>query len=54
MRIRRSLIIPAFLALGVASSLLTGPVMSAAAGRHASVHVQAAAAAASPRMVYHG
>jgi hypothetical protein len=54
MRIRRSLIIPAILAFGVASSLLAGPVMSAAAGSAVAVHATAAAAPTSPLMYYHG
>lgn len=53
MRIRRSAIIPAILALGVASSLLTGPAMYAAAGQALSIHAPAAAAPASPDMTYH-
>ncbi len=54
MRIRRVLIIPAILALGVAGSLLTGSAMSAAAGHEASTHVQVVAASASPDIFYHG
>jgi len=53
MRIRRVLIIPAILALGVAGSLLTGSAMSAAAGHQAGVHVQAATTSASPDTFYH-
>ena len=54
MRIRRDLIIPAILALGVAGSLLTGSAVPVAAGLAPSVHVQAATASASPKMVFHG
>jgi hypothetical protein len=54
MRIGRSIIVPAILALGVAGSLLTGSAIPVAAGHAASVHVQAAAAPASPKMVYRG
>jgi hypothetical protein len=54
MRIGRSLIIPAILALGVAGSLLAGPAMSAATGHQASSHVHVVAAPANPDMVYHG
>ena len=54
MRIGRAIIVPAILALGVAGSLLTGSAMIAAAGPAPSVHVQAAAAAAHPNMVYRG
>jgi hypothetical protein len=50
MRIRRDLIIPAILALGVAGSLLTGSAVPVAAGLAPTVHVQAAA----PQMVYRG
>jgi hypothetical protein len=53
MRIRRDLIIPAILALGVAGSLLTGSAVPVAAGLAPTVHVQAAAASANPKMVYH-
>jgi hypothetical protein len=53
MRIRRAIIIPAVLALGVAGSLLSGAALPTAAGHPASVHIQAAAKAA-PHMVYHG
>jgi hypothetical protein len=48
MRIRRALIIPAILALGVAGSPLTGSAMSAAAGHETGVHVHVAAVSASP------
>lgn len=54
MHIGRALIIPAILALGVSSSLLTGSAMSAAAGHVATVRVQVVAVSASPNMVYHG
>jgi hypothetical protein len=54
MHVRRAIIIPAILALGVAGSLLPGMAMAAATGHAASVHVQAAAAPASPQMVFHG
>ena len=54
MRIRRVLITPAILALGVAGSLLTGSAMPVAAGHVASVHVQAAAGLAHPDMPYRG
>src|ERR1019366_9423818 len=54
MRIRRELFIPAILALGGAGSLLTGSAMPIAAACAPSVHVQAAAASANPKMVYHG
>jgi hypothetical protein len=54
MRIGRAILIPTVLALGVAGSLLSGPAMAVAAGHAPSAHVQAAAASASSKMVYHG
>ena len=54
MRIRRAIIIPAILALGVAGSILSGSAMAAAAGHAPSVHVPAAAAPANPNMYYRG
>jgi hypothetical protein len=53
MRVRRSLIIPAILALDIAVSLLTGSAMSTAAGHQATAHVQAAAAPTAFRTYYH-
>jgi hypothetical protein len=53
MRIRRAIIIPAILALGVAGSILSGSAMSAAAGHTPSVHVHAAASSKNPNMYYH-
>jgi hypothetical protein len=53
MRIRRAIIIPAILALGVAGSVLSGSAMSAAAGHAPSVHVQAAGSSAAPGVFYH-
>ena len=54
MHVRRAIIIPAILALGVAGSVLPGLAMSAVAGHTASVHVQVAAAPSSPKMPFHG
>jgi len=54
MNVRRAIIIPAILALGVAGSLLPGLAMSATAGPAASVHVHVVAAPASPNVYYHG
>ena len=54
MRIGRALIIPAILALGVASSLLTGSAMSGAVAHQTSVHVHVAAVSASPGTYYRG
>jgi hypothetical protein len=53
MQIGRAIIIPAVLALGVAGSLLSGTALPVAAAHGTSVHVQAAAAPTSPKMVYH-
>jgi hypothetical protein len=53
MRIRRALIIPVILALGVAGSALSGSAMAVATGHTPSVHVQAAAASAHPGIYYH-
>jgi hypothetical protein len=54
MRIKRTIIVPAVLALGVVGSLLSGSAMSAAAGHAPAVHVQASATSANPNMMYHG
>ncbi len=54
MKVRRAIIIPAILALGVAGSILPGLAMSATAGPAASVHVHVVAAPASPNVYYHG
>ena len=54
MNVRRAIIIPAILALGVAGSVLPGLAMSAAAAPAASVHVHVVALAASPDTFYHG
>ena len=51
MRIRRDLIIPAILALGVAGSVLTGSAMSGSAV-HTSVHVHVTAVSARPDTYY--
>lgn len=53
MRIGRTIIIPAILALGVAGSALPGSVMAAAAGHAPSTHVLAVAAPATPDILYH-
>lgn len=53
MRIRRAIIVPAILALGVAGSVLAGSATPVAAGLAASVHVQAAASSAAPNTFYH-
>ena len=53
MNVRRAIIIPAILALGVAGSILPGLAMSAAAGPAASVHVHVVAASASANTLYH-
>ena len=53
MRIRRAIIIPAILALGVAGSILSGSAMSATAGHAPSVHMHTAASYKNPNMYYH-
>ena len=54
MRIGRTVIIPAILALGLTASLLAGAEMSAAVVHTASAHVQqATASSATPNMKYH-
>jgi hypothetical protein len=53
MRIRRVLIVPAILALGVASSPLTGPAMLSAAGHATSIHVPAVAITTISDTFYH-
>jgi hypothetical protein len=53
MNVRRAIIIPAILALGVAGSVLPGLAASVAAGPAVSVHVHVAAAPANPKMPYH-
>lgn len=53
MRIGRTLIIPAILALGVAGSILSGSAMSAAAAHAPSVHVQVIAASVGHDTYYH-
>ncbi len=52
MRIGRTIIIPALLALGVTGSALSGSVMTAAAGHAPSANVLAAAPAI-PSTYYH-
>ena len=51
MPIRRTIIIPAILALSAAASILTGSAVSAAAAQAPSVHV---VAAARQHSLYHG
>jgi hypothetical protein len=55
MRIRRTIIIPAILALGAAGSILAGSAGPAAAAQAPVVHVLAAPkTAAAPNSLYHG
>jgi len=54
MPIRRVIIIPAILALSAAGSILTGSAVSATAAQAPSVHVVAAAHAASPHTYFWG
>ena len=53
MRIRRALIIPAILALGLAGSAMAGSAMVAATGHAPTVHVQAATASGQANTFYH-
>lgn len=53
MRIGRTIVIPALLALGVTGSALSGSVMTAAAGHAPSAHVLAVASSAAPGTYYH-
>jgi hypothetical protein len=52
MRIARTIVIPAILALGATGSLLSVSAVSVTAQPSASVHVQALAGSVSPRMTY--
>ncbi len=54
MRIRRAIIIPAVLALGVAGSVLSGSEIALAAGHAPSVHMPAPAPPAVFGLYYHG
>ncbi len=54
MFIRRTIIIPAILALSAAGSILAGSAVSATAAQAPSVHVLAATSSAAPSSYYHG
>jgi len=54
MRIGRSLILPAIVALGVAGSAAAGVAIAVPATHASSVQVRAAGTAANPQMFYHG
>jgi hypothetical protein len=54
MRIRRTIIIPAILALGAAGSILASSAAPAAIAQAPAVHVLAAAPKAAPNSFYHG
>jgi hypothetical protein len=54
MSIRRTIIIPAILALSAAGSILAGSAVPAAAAQAPSVHVQAATVSATPHTWYRG
>jgi hypothetical protein len=54
MRIGRTIIIPAILALGVAGAALAGSEVSAAVAHTSGSHVQATASSAGPDLLYHG
>jgi hypothetical protein len=53
MSVKKSIIIPAILALSAAGSILTGSAVSVAAAQ-ASVHVVAAPSSAGPNFHYYG
>ena len=53
MRIRRAIIVPVILALGVTGSILSGSAMAAAAAHAPSVQVHATANSMKPNMYYH-
>ncbi len=53
MRIRRAIIIPVLLALGMAGSVLSGSAMAVAAWHAPKVHVQTSTASARPHTYYH-
>ena len=52
MRIRRTIIIPAILALSAAGSILAGSAVPVAAAQAPSAHVLSAASSASPHVYY--
>ena len=54
MRIRRTVIIPAILALSAAGSILSGSAGPAATAQAPAVHVLAATPKAAPNSLYHG
>jgi hypothetical protein len=54
MRIRRTIIIPAILALSAAGSILAGSSVPAAAAQAPSAHVLAAASPVSPNVYHYG
>ena len=54
MSIRRTVIIPAILALSAAGSILAGSAVPVAAAQTPSVHVQAAGVSAVPATWFHG
>jgi hypothetical protein len=53
MRIRRPIIIPAILALGVAGSILSSSAMASAAVHTQTVHAHAGHATGGPYILYH-
>jgi hypothetical protein len=53
MRIGRSIIIPAILALGAAGSILSSSAVSVAAVHAPSIHMQARGATGGPNIFYH-
>jgi hypothetical protein len=53
MRIGRTIIIPAILALGAAGSIAAGAAMAAPAAHAPAIHVQAATSSGGTDMFYH-
>ena len=54
MRIRRTVIIPAILALSAAGSILAGSAVPVVAAQAPSAYVLSAASSSSPHVYYHG
>jgi len=54
MPIRRTIIIPAILALSAAGSILAGSAIPVAAAQAPSAHVQVATASVAPQLLYRG
>jgi hypothetical protein len=53
MRKGRAIIVSAFVALGLAGSILAGPAVSAVAAHAPAAHVHTTSASSSPKVLYH-